>query len=118
MKYTPTRAPLTTELVRQKEYGWAILSGLMEVAIAVDNKNQGLDYLSCGNSSCIAPIKLTKGQPLPKICVKCGSEVDWVGIKTKIIRECPQCKHLGAPEDVYCPNHSPAIRLADKEVPH
>jgi ribosomal protein L37AE/L43A len=115
MKYKPTKLPMTQALAEQKEWGWAIVSGFIEGAVAVNEANKGNDFWCCGK--CGSPITLRFGA-IPKVCSKCGSEFDWVGVKTRIIKICPTCGTQGAIGDYFCPSHSnPSVRLVEKEIP-
>lgn len=113
MKCRPTKMPITKALVESKEYGWAIVSGIFEVALAAD---KGTDYWCCGNTICAVPLPLKSGR-LPRVCARCGNEIDWSGIKTRVIKVCPSCNKQGLLEDLYCDMHVPAVRLVNKEVP-
>ncbi len=112
MKYKPTKMPITKALLASKEYGWAIVSGIFEVAYASDS---GKDYWCCGNSRCDTPLRVSFGVT-PRVCVKCGNEIDWVGIKTRIIKVCPRCSRQAFGDDLYCAFCTPATRLENKEV--
>ena len=106
--------PLTQMLVKSKEFGWAIPSFIIEVALAGDEAKKGNDYWCCGK--CSSAIALRVGV-VPKVCSKCGSEIDWVGIKTRLIKVCPTCNAQGEFGDSYCSLHTPAVRLVAKEIP-
>lgn len=103
--------PLTTTLVKSREYEWAIISGIFEIIVAVGSNNK---YWCCGNPKCHYALRLSGN--LPKVCVKCGNEIDWVGIKTRLIKVCPTCARRGIYGEVYCDMHVPAVKLVDKEV--
>lgn len=114
MKYKPTKMPIAKAFAEQKEWGLAIVFGFIEGAVAVNESKRGNDLWCCGK--CASPITLRMGAP-PKVCSKCGNEVDWVGIKTRVIKICPTCNTQGALGDSFCPSHSPAVKLIDKEIP-
>lgn len=79
MKYKPTKTSIAKVLAESKEYGWAIASAVVELGLA---SNSGDDYWCCGNTKCGAPIRFRSGT-IPKVCAKCGNEIDWVGNKIK-----------------------------------
>lgn len=114
MKYKPTKMPITQALLKQKEWGWAIFAGIFEGAVVADEAKKGNELWSCGK--CGESLRLVNFQP-PRVCTKCGSDIDWVGIKTRLIRVCPTCNRQWIPTDIYCPLHSPAVLLANREVP-
>lgn len=115
-KYKPTRTPVTDSLIRSKEYGWAIISGILEVALVSNAASVGLEYWCCGNPLCSTPI-LVRNRTIPQVCPKCGGEIEWINIKTRIVKVCPECKRQGSVNDVYCIWHKPAIMLNDVEIP-
>lgn len=82
--------------------------------MASDEAKKGNDYWCCGK--CGSTITLRLGV-VPKVCSKCGNEIDWVGIKTRVIKVCPKCNAQGAIGDAFCVLHIPAVRLIDKEIP-
>ena len=112
-RFKPTRTPIANALARQKEWGWAIVAGVFEVALASD---QGSEYWCCGNPNCSTPLRVSFGLT-PKVCAKCGGEVDWVGIKTRVIKVCPRCNRQAFGEDTYCAFCTPATILESREVP-
>ena len=113
MKYKPTKTPIAQALTKSKEYGWAIVSAVIELSLI---SNTGDDYWCCGNTACGTPIRF-RGGSIPKVCAKCGNEIDWVGIKTRVIKVCPTCSKIGAINDQFCDLHVPAVRLVNMEVP-
>ena len=113
MKYRPTVTPFANALLESKEYGWAFLSAVVEYGLA---SKSGSDYWCCGNTHCSAPIRFRPGS-IPKVCAKCGNEIDWVGIKTRIIKVCPTCNRVGSIDDQFCDLHVPAVRLTNREIP-
>jgi hypothetical protein len=115
MKYKPTILPITKEIAKSKEWGWLALPSLfIEAGIAIDQAKKGNDWLACGK--CSWPMTLKSGL-IPKVCAHCGAEIDWVGIKTRIIRICPKCNAQGGIGEEFCAIHTPAVRLVSKEVP-
>lgn len=113
MKLKPTKTPIAKALAESKEYGWAIVSAVIEHSLI---SATGDDYWCCGNTKCSSPIRV-RGDSIPQVCAKCGNEIDWVGIKTRVIKVCPTCSRVGAIDDQFCDLHVPAVRLVNKEVP-
>ena len=116
MKFKPTCIPITKALLKAKEPGWAILAGIFEVAIAAEKAKRGIKYWACGNPRCAVPLQL-RTSIAPRVCSKCGGEIDWVGIKTRLIKVCPICNKVVSFDDTYCDLHVPAVKLITKEVP-
>ncbi|HEU5461744.1 MAG TPA: hypothetical protein VFU79_05685 [Nitrososphaeraceae archaeon] len=61
------------------------------VATIYNILTQGFDMTSiyrCGNCDNILHASITNR---PKVCSNCGTEIDWSGSYTMIIKECPQC---------------------------
>jgi hypothetical protein len=116
MKYKPTKFPMTEAAIQAQKWGWAIGLGVVEFAIAANDAQRGAETWCCGNSRCGAALVMRTGR-LPKVCSSCGGEVDWVGIKTRIIRVCPRCNYQGTSSEKYCPWDTPPALLRDKEVP-
>lgn len=114
MKYSPTKFPFTMAAIKQKEWGWAFLAGLIEVPYATDQARKGNDVWCCGK--CSSAISLRAGV-IPKVCSNCGNEIDWVGIKTRVIKVCPKCNGQGVIWEKFCPLHSPAVMFVNKEIP-
>ncbi len=114
MKYKPTKTPISDALADQKDWGWAVVAGFVELAVAYDAAQKGSDFWCCGK--CKSPITLRMGV-IPKVCSKCGNEIDWVGIKTRVIKVCPDCNAQGSIGDSFCSLHVPAVRLREKEIP-
>ena len=115
-KFKPKKMPLTDKLLSSGEFGWAIMSGIIEGAIILGLAKKGIEYWVCGNPNCGISLLMGEGR-VPIACTKCGSEIDWVGIKTRLIKVCPRCNKQGMPYAVYCDSHVPAVKLEDKEVP-
>jgi DNA-directed RNA polymerase subunit RPC12/RpoP len=70
----------------------------------------------CGNMFCRNFITVKETDEIPYVCENCGKEINWVGILTKIAKECPQCKkrYFGFPN--YCRHHRPAVALKEIEI--
>ena len=113
MKYKPTKIPIARALAESKEYGLALASAIVELGLASDTD---ADYWCCGNTKCGTPIRI-RNDLIPKVCARCGGEIDWVGIKTRIIKVCPTCNRVGSISDNFCDLHVPAVRLVIKEIP-
>jgi hypothetical protein len=80
----------------------------------------GKEPYICGNVHCLQPLLLDRASDLPSTCKFCGSGINWLGIKTRIVMKCSLCPYLD--EDInaeFCPNHPPEqnVRLRPKEVP-
>lgn len=116
LKFKPKRFPMTMAAIEQKEWGWAILAGAAELAVATDEANRGVESYCCGNRKCNAAIVVRSGK-IPRVCSNCGGEIDWVGIKTRIIKVCPTCNYQGGSWEKFCPWDTPAVALLDKEIP-
>jgi ribosomal protein S27AE len=114
MKYKPTRTPITKALIESKEYGWAVVSGIAELLVVANEAKQGRDYWSCGK--CGSALNVQGGR-IPQVCAKCGGEISWVDIRTRLIKVCPKCSTPGELADAYCARHAPAVKLVDREVP-
>lgn len=74
----------------------------------------GRETLYCGY--CRAFIFLNKEEPKPLVCTNCGQTINWIGIRTKIIKECPLCWKTYSAQQNFCPLHFPAVSLLEKEV--
>lgn len=69
--------------------------------------------LNCGN--CKSSIVLNKDRSRPLVCSHCGEAINWVGLLTKLVRQCPLCKKSFPANQNFCPDHFPAVRLLEKE---
>ena len=116
MKFRPKKMPLTENLLKEKEWGWAIVSAIVEGAIVADEAKRGMEYWVCGNPKSGKQLRLRLGA-VPHVCSKCGDEINWVDIKTRLIKVCPTCNKQGLAEDTYCDQHVPAVKLQAKEIP-
>ncbi|HKU50540.1 MAG TPA: hypothetical protein VJP79_11355 [Nitrososphaera sp.] len=74
----------------------------------------GGELYKCGN--CSKSIIWNKRDQRPVVCKHCGKDINWVGIFTKYVVFCPQCKKEYVEGDKFCLYHSPAQALAQKEV--
>jgi DNA-directed RNA polymerase subunit RPC12/RpoP len=111
MKHKPTKFPLTKAALLTRDFkGLAIPAFLIDLHLASNND----DYWVCGN--CSSPLRFRNGET-PKVCAKCGNEIDWVGIKTTIIKVCPKCGIEGSIYNEYCERHIPAVKLVNNEIP-
>ncbi len=70
----------------------------------------------CGNPDCGTVIIFHTNEPLPVVCHRCGSEIDWEGEYVSRIRICPKCNKEYDINRNFCPFHSPAVSLIEKEV--
>jgi len=74
------------------------------------------EYFACGNCKANLLIydKVTKDKP--KVCSRCGCMVDWVGIKSVLVNQCPQCQKAYTQLDRFCSDHDPVVSLKQVEV--
>ncbi len=70
----------------------------------------------CGNPNCGTLIIFHANELRPVVCHRCGSEIDWEGEYITRIRMCPKCNKEYEANTNYCPFHSPAVSLTEKEV--
>ena len=52
----------------------------------------------------------------PKVCGNCGTEIDWIGNYTMIIKECPQCHVQYDNLKNFCLNCVPPNKLQQLEI--
>jgi hypothetical protein len=71
-------------------------------------------FFLCGYCGNFISVKDT-GE-IPYVCEKCGVEINWVSILTKIMKECPKCKKQYFSNSNYCTSHRPAVPLREIEV--
>jgi len=118
MKYKPTFLGITEEVTKLKDPQLTVISGILETALQIGTAYYGgyVTY-SCGNPKCGGTFTLTSRAKRPLICRKCGEEIDWKDIATKIIRICPKCNTEYSLDDNYCPYHVPKVALVEKEIP-
>ena len=84
---------------------WALLSdALGEVS--------GIQHFRCGN--CNNSIKVEKEKIRSSFCAKCGTEIDWADIFTKIIKVCPNCNNEYSEENEFC--QQDGAKLSEKPV--
>lgn len=72
---------------------WAILTDVL-------GEVSGNQLFKCG--SCNNSIRVKKDEVRPSFCAKCGTEIDWVDIFTKIIKVCSKCKNEYDEENKFC----------------
>ena len=82
---------------------------LIDLALIINEK----EVLFCGQ--CRNLIKID-GKKRPLVCSKCGLAINWIGIKTKIIKTCPICNHVYTDKDNFCSYHYPPVSLLSKEI--
>jgi predicted amidophosphoribosyltransferase len=94
------------------------VSGILEGVLNFASAHYGsvITY-SCGNPDCNAAITFSSKSKRPLVCSKCGEEIDWVGIATKMIKICPECNQQFGIDERYCPYHLPKVALIEKEIP-
>ena len=68
----------------------------------------------CGG--CQEEIIVDKKDTKPVICKKCGEEIDWIDVYTKIIKVCPECDKKFDSSDNFCPFHLPKVELVEKRI--
>lgn len=90
---------------------WELATNILLDLSGVLSGNQ---MLFCGN--CSSTIRLKKNGKRPLVCINCGNVINWIGIETKMIKECPICTIEYPLEQNYCPNHYPAVQLSEKEI--
>ncbi|HET7643566.1 MAG TPA: hypothetical protein VFK40_08665 [Nitrososphaeraceae archaeon] len=52
----------------------------------------------------------------PKVCGNCGTEIDWIGNYTMVIKECPQCHVQYDNLKNFCLNCVPPSKLQSLEI--
>lgn len=109
-KFKPAPFSLTAEATQQNND--LVTAGALILDIAAIWA--GGELYKCGN--CSKPIIWNKKEQRPVVCKHCGKDVDWIGIFTKYLVFCPQCKKEYREEDNFCLYHSPAQALSRKEV--
>ena len=58
-----------------------------------------------------------KGSPRPLVCSYCEQQIDWIAIKTRLIKVCPTCGFIPLDfNSVVCEYHFPAVKLEQKEI--
>ncbi|HYJ03098.1 MAG TPA: hypothetical protein VEW92_12880 [Nitrososphaeraceae archaeon] len=67
----------------------------------------------CGNCDYILHASKTNR---PKVCGNCGTEIDWSGNYTMIIKECPQCHVQYDNLKNFCLNCVPPSQLQPLEI--
>ena len=105
MECIPKYMPITELLVKSREYGLAIISGIMEGLLLYEGVKEGNLWCFCGN--CSAPLIMLKGTTRPNVCSKCGCEIKWntseiKRVKIQLREECPKCKKEGSLDDEFC----------------
>ena len=93
------------------ENNWQTLANAL---IDVAGVYTGKEVLYCGK--CSASIYVNKGVQRPLVCRRCGDAINWVGIKTRLIKECPVCSKEFSMQDNFCSFHFPSVQLITKEI--
>ena len=55
----------------------------------------------------------TNSQP-PRVCKRCGEEFDWGSLDKRKVKVCPTCNKEYDLDDVYCEDHTPAVKLQEE----
>ena len=55
----------------------------------------------------------TNSQP-PRVCKRCGEEFDWGSLDKRKVKVCPTCNKEYDLDDVYCEDHTPAVKLEEE----
>lgn len=71
-------------------------------------------FVFCGN--CKSSITVRREQTRPLVCSHCGEAINWVGLLTTLVRQCPVCKKSFPASQNFCPDHYPAVRLLENET--
>ena len=116
-KYKPKLFKIAEELAKAGKGRAAIGAGVIEFLLALGGAyyTGGVTY-SCGNPRCDEVIYVRRDEERPLVCSRCGEEIDWAGIKTRIIKVCPTCNKQYDEEANFCPYHIPKVALVPKEV--
>lgn len=92
---------------------------IARILIALPESVAKKDIFVCGNCKENALIydRVTKSKP--RVCSRCTCEVDWVGLKSILINQCPrpQCGKVYSLLDQACSEHIPPVNLVQVEVP-
>jgi predicted RNA-binding Zn-ribbon protein involved in translation (DUF1610 family) len=70
----------------------------------------------CGNPDCGALIIFHSSEPRPRVCIRCGIEIDWEGEYITRIKVCPKCNKEYDTGANYCAFHIPPFILIEREV--
>ena len=70
----------------------------------------------CGNPDCGTLIVFHSNEPRPRVCIRCGIEIDWEGEYITRIKVCPKCNKEYESNSNFCSLHLPALALIEKEV--
>jgi|ERR671914_1355279 DNA-directed RNA polymerase subunit RPC12/RpoP len=100
-KSIPSKSPNTNDLA------------LGTLAFGVDEfeKLTGRQVYYCGK--CNKRINFDANARPPLVCKKCGEESDWGGLDKNKVKVCPTCNKEYDLDDVYCENHTTAVRLQE-----
>ena len=90
---------------------------LLRVILAIPQVLENKEYFLCGGCRINTLIYDRKTKSKPKVSSLCRCEIDWVGIKSKLVKECPRCHRIYASRFQVCEDHLPAVDLLQKEVP-
>ena len=75
----------------------------------------GHEIYACSNCEVITYFK--KNEKRPVRFGKCNNDFNWVGIKTKVIKECLNCGKVDKTNsDLYCSTCPTSVNMIEKEV--
>ncbi len=114
VKHKPKLFKKTGELIKAGHTQAAIFVGALEILPTLVGISSGTVTYNCGNPRCNGLIAISSNAKRPVVCKKCGEEIDWVGIETRIAKVCPTCNKELAEEDNFCPYHVPKVELIKK----
>jgi len=60
----------------------------------------------CGNPDCGTLIIFHSNEPRPRVCIRCGSEINWEGEYITRIKVCPKCNKEYDTSALLCISHS------------
>jgi|SRR5918994_1169005 formylmethanofuran dehydrogenase subunit E len=83
------------------------------IAFGLDQleKVTGRDVYYC--NKCNQRISFSANSTPPLVCKKCGEEFDWGSLDKRKVKVCPTCNKEYDLDDVYCEDHTPAVRLQE-----
>jgi hypothetical protein len=95
-----------TEVALKRMDLWGFLgSGALEAVTHFG----GNELWLCGNIHCMRGMIFKATDAPPSTCRYCNGGINWIGIKQKVIMQCPLCPYYD--ENIYetgvCPKHPP-----------